>query len=529
MVAQRPEKAAALHEERGRLEHGLGVAHAEGLHKLQFPQEDLVGSGAEVQHVVHHLHGGHGLGAEGVAHHGKEFPLEFAKARRGHAHACGHAMPAVAFQRVGAGGKASVQVELADGAARALEAGPVAAEHEHGLMVLLHKAGSHDADDALIPVLPGDDQRGFGLLGLGLHEGLFGDAFLFGAALGVEGVQFAGKVGGFVEGAGAQEGEGRFGRGHAACGVDARRKAEHHLPRPKAGKGREAAHGLEFGDARALGLGNDEQAVLHKDAVLPFQLHKVGQRAKGHKVEHAAHIHFRRAAFGKAGVQFAHQQEGHAHAGKALAGAVRQLGIAEHVRTGQFFRRQVMVGNDHGHAQLAGAGYGRPVGDAAVHGEQELRALGVQRFHALGVHAVAFLAAVGQMPEAAEAVMFQHFQNDGGAGHAVGVVVAPHGQLLPGAQAFGQYAGGFLHAGPFLGPGQIFEARIQIFLKLGGLVEAAKPEQTRQLERDAKAVRKGVEVRRQVFRAVFSRPEYPVLCHRYLLFAANGPGKLGLE
>ena len=76
----------------------------------------------------------------------------------------------------GAGGKTAMQIELADGAAGALETGPVAAQHQRGLVELFHQAGSHDADDALIPVRPRDDQRRSVQLVLGLRQRLFGDA-----------------------------------------------------------------------------------------------------------------------------------------------------------------------------------------------------------------------------------------------------------------------------------------------------------------------------------------------------------------
>jgi len=86
---------------------------------------------------------------------------------------------------------------------------------------------------------------------------------------------------------------------------------------------------------------------------------------------------------GQGRVDGGHEEEGHAHTGQMGAGHVvfrAQTGIADGVGRGQFRRRQVVVGDDHGHAQLAGAGHGRHVGDAAVHGEQDAAALRGQFF-----------------------------------------------------------------------------------------------------------------------------------------------------
>ena len=159
---------------------------------------------------------------------------------------------------------------------------------------------------------------------------------------------------------------------------DARRQTEDHLSGVEAGGRVGTAHGLEGGDAGTGGLGQLVQPAAHEDAVLPAQAHDVGQRAQGHKIQHLVHLEAAARVRGQGRVDGGHEEEGHAHTGQMGAGHVvfrAQTGIADGVGRGQFRRRQVVVGDDHGHAQLAGTGHGRHVGDAAVHGEQDAAAL----------------------------------------------------------------------------------------------------------------------------------------------------------
>ena len=248
-------------------------------------------------------------------------------------------------------------------------------------------------------------------------------------------------------------------------------------------------------------------------AVLPLKLHEISQRAERHQIQRAAHVHARRSRFGQTRVEFRHEKERHPHARQRRAWAVRQLGIAQHRGVGKLLGRKVMVGHHHVHAEFAGPRNGRSVGNAAVHGEQHGRALLRELLHALRVHAVAFFPPVGQMPQRLKAVMPEHLQHQRSAGHAVGVVIAPDGQLFSCAKPVGQHLRGLFHAGPQFRPGQVTKPGRKIFRQLIRSLDAAQPEQLRQTGRNAAAFGRIVKGNRNG-RAVPACTEYPVFAHR---------------
>ena len=278
------------------------------------------------------------------------------------------------------------------------------------------------------------------------------------------------------------------------------------------GQRRVAAHHLELGNARSLCLGQHEQAVLHENAVLSLKLHEIGQRAQRHKIQGATHVHARRAAFGKTGIELRHEKKRNADPGQRNARTIRQLGIAQHRRFRQLLRRQMMIGHHHIHAELTGPGNGRPVGNAAVHGEQHGNALPGKLFHAPGVHAVAFFPSVGQMPERVVPVMTQHLKRKRGARYAVGVVVSPDGKPAPRPETVGQHSRRPIHAGPQRRPRQMTQTGRKIFRQLFRSFDAAQPEQLRQTGRNAAPFGHIVKGNRNG-RAVPACTEYPVLAH----------------
>ena len=171
-------------------------------------------------------------------------------------------------------------------------------------------------------------------------------------------------------------------------------------------------------------------------------------------------------------------------AGRSLG--LVQAGVADGLGRGQFRRGQVVVGNDHGHAQLPRAAHGFQVRNTAVHGQQNAVALRGQDFDLGDVQAVTLAAAVGQMVPGHDAVGFQDIQGQGGGRDAVHVVVAPDSQLFAGQQFLGQQFGGLRNLGPAGGRRERVQTRRQKILHGLGLCQASLPEDFQQERRNGK-------------------------------------------
>src|SRR5579859_3211318 len=78
----------------------------------------------------------------------------------------GRAMAPPAPEQIGAGTEAGMEIERRDGASRPFPVALAARDEHHGTVEALDETRRHDADHALVPVLPGDDVRTPAAVGL---------------------------------------------------------------------------------------------------------------------------------------------------------------------------------------------------------------------------------------------------------------------------------------------------------------------------------------------------------------------------
>ena len=89
-----------------------------------------------------------------------------------------------------------------------------------------------------------------------------------------------------------------------------------------------------------------------------------------------------------------------------------------------------MIGNDYGHAQLSGIGHRLESSDAIIHGQNHADAVGIEGFNNALVEAVALLHTAGNGVVGIGPQKPQSPDQQGSAGHAVGVIVATDGNFL---------------------------------------------------------------------------------------------------
>ena len=156
----------------------------------------------------------------------------------------------------------------------------------------------------------------------------------------------------------AQQAQGQFALAHAPGGVDARRKAKNRLPGAQCRSGVHPAGNFQCRHAGPFRPRNAGKPAAHEHAVFSGEGHDVGKGAQRHQIKAIAHVVFFARMRGKGSVDAPHKVKGHAHACKVRVGQVfccADAGVADGVGRGQLFGRQVVVGNNHGHAKLASA------------------------------------------------------------------------------------------------------------------------------------------------------------------------------
>ena len=256
---------------------------------------------------------------------------------------------------------------------------------------------------------------------------LFPYVVLNGLPLAVELTQLVGEQGGVLPILGQDQSGGGARLAQATGGIEAgrQRKAHGGGRQPRRVDGGFAQHGREARPRLAYDL---PQTQLYQVAVLVRQRHHVGNGADGHQVC-VARQQIRIALTG------AHQLHGHTHArqirvGVGVAGALA-VDEAADLRQG-IGAAFVVVGDDHVHADPGGMGRLLHRGDAAVDGDDQAHALGLQRIEGAAVEAVALLIAVGNIVITGQTLPAQVVRQQTGGGDAVHVVVAVdrHG-LLP--------------------------------------------------------------------------------------------------
>ena len=289
-------------------------------------------------------------------------------------------------------------------------------------VVTLHQARRHDADDAGVPVLPGDDEHPVPQAGGILFQQAAGggkDLLLGLLPLGVDFRQTGGDPRSLVFVPAEQQFEGHGGVVHAARRIEPRRQAVADGVR----RDRPACVAAAFQQrlqAGAHGLLQQSEAFPHQDAVFPHQRHHVGYRAEGRQFA----VHFqqflRRAAF-----QRGAELESHPGAAQALerAGVVGAARVHHGHRLGQRRAGQVMVGNDQVQAQFPGASGLLHSGNAVVHGNDQREALGRQIFQC-GAGQPVPAAACGQLAAHMRAQAGQAFIQDSGGADPVHIIVA---------------------------------------------------------------------------------------------------------
>jgi len=148
----------------------------------------------------------------------------------------------------------------------------------------------------------------------------------------------------------------------------------------------------------------------------------------------------------------------------------------------QLLGQGVVVREDHGHPQGLGPLQRLPRRHAVVDGDQQADPLGRQNLHHAHIEAVAILLAAGDRRPGPGPQPLQHPAQEGGAGHAIGVVIPTDRHRLAAAA-------GLLQA--LLGPLQVGEVavgirggrRIQQGSDRGRIAMAAAAQQRHQFHR----------------------------------------------
>ena len=358
-------------------------------------------------------------------------------------------MAAVAEQQVVALAQRGGQVEAGDAAARAAQLVAVAAEDDGRAVELLEHARGDNAHDADVPGQLALDDDEVGLrVEPGAHgaDDFLGDAAFDLLALAVVGVELLRDGQRFGEVAGQEQAQGFLGGFQAAGGIEAGRELEADFVGAEQGRG--LGDSFQGDQAGALGGVQAFQAGGNQNAVFAGQRDDVGNGAEGDQVEQGAQVEVGRA--GQAGFASALEEgvgelEGEAggtefgegreelHELTGLHGLLdgaeaddgSELGVDQRGGGWRGGGDLVMVQHDDVHAALCERGDGCDGGRAAVHGEQqgggELRQA---ILHAVLAEAVAFVHAMRQVVVDLPAERAEHFEQQGGGGDAVHVVIA---------------------------------------------------------------------------------------------------------
>ena len=125
--------------------------------------------------------------------------------------------------------------------------------------------------------------------------------------------------------------------------------------------------------------------------------------------------------------------------------AIAAVGVHHSNRGGQRLLALMMVGDDEINAQLLTQLRLAHGGDTAVHGDDQLDALGVELVNGDGIQAVALLQTAGNVAHHIRAVAAEKIRQQAGGGDAVHVVVAEHGDLLTPGHGKSHPSGSLVH------------------------------------------------------------------------------------
>ena len=236
---------------------------------------------------------------------------------------------------------------------------------------------------------------------------------------------------------------------------------------------------------------NAFEALADQAAVVGVELAHVGNGAQGHQVQQGVDPRllsgFKCAALAQLSPQGQQHVKHHAHAHQRLArkGAVRLVGVHDHVGFGQAdfalvgHDRQVVVGDDDLQAQRMGFDHRLVAGHAVVHGHQNLGLFGLDQVHDGRGQAIAMQGPIGHDvihligPGAQHA---QASQGHGTGGGAVAVVVGHDADALALLNGIGQHHRGLRGAFQVSGGQQFGGGVVQLF----GRAHAAGGKQARQ-------------------------------------------------
>ena len=180
--------------------------------------------------------------------------------------------------------------------------------------------------------------------------------------------------------------------------------------------------------ARRAATGPDAlQPLRHQHTVVVVERHDVGDGPERDEVQPSGRRRQRRIV--ERAMQRRHHVERDAHPGEATRteGRAGDVRVHDDVGVGQYRAGEVMVGDQHVDAALAGRGDTRDAGDAVVHGhDQRGRARGRQ-VDDLGRESVAVLEAVGHEEiDLGPAPRAQRPHDERGTGRAVGIEITDH-------------------------------------------------------------------------------------------------------
>ena len=354
----------------------------------------------------------------------------------------GRRMAAAGHQMLPAGVQCGMHVEprhAAHAARRGARAERILGDHHDRPVPALREAAGDDPDHARLPAAVGEHERGVGVRLEPLDRLLRGrerDAPLGRLALGIELVQEVRQRDGAARVGGRQQFDATRRMAHAAGGVESRGEPERDVLTLQA---RAVGEAGEFDESRQSGtapLPQAVEAVSHEEPILAEQRHDVGDRAEGCQPDRAQqHLAKPRGHLSSAARprrDRPRQLECHAGTAQFAEGrrSARQPRVHEHVCGGQLVAEGVMVGDDEFQPQLAGTVGLGDAGDATVHRDDEIGAIGAQPLERGGVEPVALLQTIRHVPtRRVRGVVRKRVEaahEDGRRAHPVGIVVAVH-------------------------------------------------------------------------------------------------------
>ena len=231
-----------------------------------------------------------------------------------------------------------------------------------------------------------------------------------------------------------------------------------------------AADFLEGFDSGSSAFRHQIQADPGKNPVFPQKRRDVTDRSQGDNVKEFPEIGifgvFPKAFFAQRSAKRDQEIKGDAHASQALErkGAVLAVGIDAGDGRGELIGDFVVVQHDRVDARGFGVGDLFDIGDAAIHGDNQLYILLFELIDDRNLQPVAFLNPVRNVIGDAAGQLFDKFvQNDNG-GDAVRVVVAVNDDVFFVVDRLQQTGHAFSHVLHQKGTVQVVEGRVQIAL-----------------------------------------------------------------